>query len=93
MDRITLEGQFCGLDEDLECGVKLGVYGKLEFNIIDGQYSPVSNWLNILDKQFGSNEWSCFEVSGIIDHMDAFHYTGDYGRSNVLIQLDREEVA
>jgi hypothetical protein len=93
MDTITLEGVFCGIDPDLECGIKLGIYGKLDFNIIDGEYSPVSNWLNILDKQFGNNTWDCFEVCGIIDHMGAFHYTGDYGKDDVFIQLDREEVA
>jgi hypothetical protein len=94
---VTLTGQFC-VDTKYG-GVKTGVFGKMDF-IYEGRLpcgtpkmthaTSQMKWVEDFDAQYGSGDWDTFEIIAKEDFKtDEWHYTGDYGNSDMIRQIER----
>ena len=85
-----INGQFCTRT------VKTGKYADVEF-LYDGKdFHPPAGIVQQLDKEFGSNDWDCFEI--IVaerfpkDGRPHWYSVSDYGRSDYIGQYHRKEL-
>jgi hypothetical protein len=92
MKNVTITGQF-------SVGhVKVGKFAEIDF-MYDGKNLHLPELLDVtsphtfikeLDAQYGGNDWDCWEV--IVEERNGeFTYTGDYGRSDHILQYNRDK--
>ena len=97
MKKVTLKGQFC-IDSKYG-GVKAGKFGDIEM-LYDGKNFHIPslldtslpyNFIKELDEQYGSSDWKTWEVIAKESDNGEWHYVDDYGRSDAIIQYNRDE--
>ena len=96
MNKVTLKGVFCV--DGKYGGVKTNVFGTMDF-IYEGRLpcgtpvmkhaTPCDTWVEDFDAQYGSGDWDTFEIIAKESTNGEWYYTGDYGDSDMIRQIER----